>query len=78
MKRFIRILAYLVTIASVLLSLAYILLLAASSLISLPFEIAPNVFVRDWYFMAIPILALLSGVLLQIASLKKAKKHRDN
>ena len=54
----------------------YILLLMFSFFISFPFEMEANVMFTDWFFLSVPILALLAGVLLQVASLgnKKGKK----
>ena len=76
MKKAIRMFAFTLTVISILLSLGYILLLALSQLTSLPFEIAPSFLLADWVFLAIPILALLSSVLLQIVSLKRSGKRR--
>lgn len=50
---------------------AYFVLLILSRFVSLPFEISANVFVRDWAFLAVPILAFLCGILLQIAAIRK-------
>lgn len=72
MKQFIRVLAYIVTVLSVLASLLYIVMLMMTNFGTFAFEVGPNVVYKDWYFIAVPILALLSGILLQIASLKKS------
>ena len=76
MKKGIQVLAILLTVLCILLSLAYILLLTAKALVpSLPFDVEPNLFLQDWWFMAIPVLALFSSIFLQIASVKQKKKH---
>lgn len=58
-------------VLGVLAAAAYFVLLILSRFVALPFEIGANVFVRDWAFLAIPILGLLMGVLLQIAAIRK-------
>ena len=50
---------------------AYFVLLILSRFATLPFEISANFFIRDWAFLAIPILGFLSGVLLQFAAIRK-------
>lgn len=55
----------------VIVSAAYFVLLILSRFVTLPFEIGANVFIRDWAFLAIPILGLLSGVLLQLAAIRR-------
>lgn len=74
MKKFIRILAYIITTLSVLSSLLYIVMLIMTFFGTFAFEVGPNVVYKDWVFMAVPVLALLSGILIQIASLKKNRK----
>lgn len=76
MKKTIRIIAIVLTIPCVLLAFLYIMLLMFSGFGTLPVEVEANVLFTDWFFLAIPILALLSSVLLQIASLKKSSKSR--
>lgn len=60
-----------IAVLGVLVSAAYFALLILSRFVTLPFAVEANVLVRDWVFLAIPILALLSGVLLQIAAIRK-------
>ena len=55
----------------VILAGAYFVLLLLSRFASLPFAVSANVLVRDWVFLAIPVLGLLTGVLLQLASIRK-------
>ncbi|MDO4853100.1 MAG: hypothetical protein Q4A88_06765 [Clostridia bacterium] len=76
MKKTIRIIAIVLTIPCVLLAFLYIMLLMFSGFGTLPFEVDANVLFTDWFFLAIPILALLSSILLQVASLKKSSKSR--
>lgn len=76
MKKTIRIIAIVLTIPCVLLAFLYIMLLMFSSFGTLPVEVEANVLFTDWFFLAIPILALLSSILLQVASLKKSSKSR--
>lgn len=77
MRKIIRIIAIVLTVCSALLSLTYLALLALSYVGTLPVSVAPNVLFRDWVFMAIPILGLLTGILLQVASLTDQKrKHK--
>lgn len=73
MKNPIRIAAIAVTIPCIALSFLYIILLMLSSVITLPFQVEENVLFTDWFFLAIPVLALASAVLLQVASLRKRK-----
>ena len=58
-------------VLGILAAAAYFVLLILSRFVALPFEINANVFIRDWAFLAIPVLAFLSGVLLQIAAVRK-------
>ena len=58
-------------VLGILAAAAYFVLLILSRFVALPFEIKANVFIRDWAFLAIPVLAFLSGVLLQIAAVRK-------
>jgi hypothetical protein len=76
MKQSIRIIAISISVLCAILSFLYILLLMFSFFISFPFEMEANVMFTDWFFLSVPILALLAGVLLQVASLgnKKGKK----
>ena len=77
MRKMIRIIAIVLTVLSALLSLTYLVLLALSYVGTLPVTVAPNVLFADWVFMAIPILGLLTGILLQVASLTdKKRKHK--
>ena len=75
MKNTIRVIAIAVTIPCILLSFLYIMLLMLSSVVALPIQIEDNVLFTDWFFLAVPVLALLSSILLQIASLQKKKKQ---
>lgn len=75
MKNPIRTIAIAVTIPCIVLSFVYIVLLMFSSVVSLPFQVEDNVLFFDWFFLAVPILALASAVLLQIASLKRKNKQ---
>ncbi len=72
----IRIAAVAVTIPCIILSFLYIILLMLSSVITLPFPVEDNVLFVDWFFLAVPILALASAVLLQISSIKKKNKQK--
>lgn len=60
-----------VSLLGILLAGAYFVLLLLSRFISLPIPVSSNVLGRDWAFLAIPVLGLLTGVLLQIAALRK-------
>ena len=76
MKKTIYYIAIIVTVLSVLLSFLYIILRLLSGFMALPVLVEDNVLFVDWFFLAVPILALASGVLLQIASLKGKKKKK--
>ena len=73
-RKIIRIVAIVLAILSVLVSLAYLVLLMLSYFAPLPVDVQPNVLFADWMFIAIPILGLLTGIFLQIASLAKKPK----
>lgn len=75
MKNPIRIAAIAVTIPCIVLSFLYIILLMLSSVITLPFLVEDNVLFADWFFLIIPVLALISAVLLQVSSIKKKNKQ---
>ena len=76
MRKFLRTVAIVITVLSVAVSLAYLLLLMLSAFVQLPFRVEENFLVADWVFIAVPILALLSSILVQVASLKKKKKKQ--
>ena len=59
------------TVLGVVVSAAYFALLILSRFVELPFKISANVLIKDWAFLAVPILAFLSGILLQIAAIRK-------
>lgn len=46
-----------------------------SSVVALPFQVEDNVLFTDWFFLVIPVLALLSSIFLQVASLQKKNKQ---
>ena len=75
MKKNIRIIAIVLTILSILVSLTYLVLLMLSYFGPLPFDVHENVLFADWVFIAIPILGLLTGILLQVASLADKPQH---
>ncbi len=76
MRKFLRTVAIVITVLSVAVSLAYLLLLMLSAFVQLPFRVEENFLAADWVFIAVPILALLSSILVQVASLKKKKKKQ--
>lgn len=76
MKKVLRILAVALTVLSILASLTYLVLLSLSQLALVPVLAEPNVLLSDWVFIAIPILGLLTGILLQVASLEKPSKKK--
>ena len=43
----------------------------------LPFEIANNVLFADWLFIAIPVIGFVCAIALQIASVHKKKKKKQ-
>ena len=75
MKKPSRVIAIAVTIPCILLSFLYIILLMLSSVVALPFQVEDNVLFTDWFFLVIPVLALLSSIFLQVASLQKKNKQ---
>ena len=76
MKKVLRILAVALTVLSILASLTYLVLLSLSQLALVPVLAEPNVLLSDWVFIVIPILGLLTGILLQVASLEKPSKKK--
>ncbi len=77
MKKAMYILAICITVPCILLALLYLAALTVSPYIALPFAVEPNVLFTDWFFLALPVLALLMSIFLQIATLRrKAKKTK--
>lgn len=74
MKKAIKSIAIILTVVSILLSLIYILLLMFSSFMQDVSYVEDNFLFVDWFFMAIPILGFITGILLQIISVHKKKK----
>ena len=78
MRKAKKIIATVVAVLSIVVSLIYLVLLGLSAFGNLPVRVEPNFLIIDWAFIAVPILALLSAVLLQVASVKKKKKKKQD
>ena len=74
MKKTLKSITVTITIISILLSLTYILLLMMSGFADIDMIVEDNFLFKDWFFMTIPILGFLTGILLQVVSLRKKKR----
>ena len=74
MKNAIKAITIILTVISILISLTYIVLLMFSGFLPEITIVEDNYLFSDWFFMAIPILGLLTGIFLQIISVHKKKR----
>lgn len=74
MKNAIKAITIILTVISILISLTYIVLLMFSGFLPEITIVEDNYLFYDWFFMAIPILGLLTGIFLQIISVHKKKR----
>jgi cytochrome bd-type quinol oxidase subunit 2 len=77
MKKHKHLFAKIMAVLGIVVSALYLLLLFVSQFVTLPFEIANNVLFADWLFIAIPVIGFVCAIALQIASVHKKKKKKQ-